>query len=89
MTVITLGVAKGRRPWSGRGIEQASNVFVFISQAGWLLHRYSLYLYFLKMSELFHNKERDQQKETKYLEGSKERNMIPDTARRRGHLNET
>ena len=30
MIAITLGVAKGRGPWSGRGGEQASNVFMFL-----------------------------------------------------------
>lgn len=43
-----------------------------------------LYTYIFSVFEVFHNKESDQQTETKYLEGSKERNITPDIARRRG-----
>ena len=56
-----------------------------MSEAG----RWLQILCIFSMSELFHNvSQSDQQKEIKYLEGSKERNVIPDTAWRRGHLNE-
>lgn len=39
-----------------------------------------LYIYTFSTSEIFYNNYSDEQAETKHLEGSEERNIIPDTA---------
>ena len=46
MTVITLGMAKGKGPWWRRGIEQASDVFMFYFSS-WMMVADTLYFFYV------------------------------------------